>query len=61
VVLHGPQNFDDLPERSLQVGDGQVGQREAVAGAAAALVEADAHAGVLCLQALALFRLALRA
>src|SRR5207244_3148096 len=51
--------FDDLPECGLQVGDRQVGQRETVAGAAAALVESDGRAGVLSLQAHALFRLAL--
>ena len=48
--------FDDLLECGLQVGDRQVGQREAVAGAAAALVEPDGRTGVLCLQALALLR-----
>jgi hypothetical protein len=51
--------FDDLPECGLQVGERQVGQREAVARPATALVEPDGRAGVLCLQALALFRLAL--
>jgi hypothetical protein len=51
--------LDDLPKRSLQVGDRQVRQREAVTGAAAALVEPNNRADVLCLQALALFHLAL--
>src|SRR6266700_2327241 len=51
--------FDDQPEFGLQVGDRQVGQREAVARTAAALVEPDGRAGVLSLQTLALLRLAL--
>jgi hypothetical protein len=54
-----PAEFDDLPKRGLQIGDRQVRQREAVAGTTATLVEPDDRASVLCLQALALFRLAL--
>ena len=51
--------FDNLQQCSLQVADRQVGQREAVARAAAPLVQSDGRARELCLQALALFGLAL--
>jgi hypothetical protein len=51
-----PAELDNLPQRVLQVGNRQVGKREAVARPGATLVQPDNRSRVVGLEAFTLFR-----